>query len=437
MMVLKFLFLASGLFFLTFSAEGNCATIAANSPSQADVQSAINSAAEGDTVTVPAGSASWSSALTVGSKALTVQGSGIDSTVVTASRAYSLNGVDGKSVRISGFTFKGSGPMINVTGTSKAFRIDHIKFDSLSAQAVLVDGYTYGVIDHCQFVGQNVFTGVHVFDTTSKGGAAAWNRPLTLGTEKAVYVEDCVFDFGAYSPGIVGIDSRTGGRFVFRHNRVRNQGIGDHDAETQGQRGTFSWEIYENVFEFSEGLWVAINMRGGTGVIFNNKFTAPVFNYGSPLRMTSYRSTGAGHGIPWNVACDGTKDYMWSDVSNNCSTPGQVNANGAVCVQMDGHLDSTGYPCIDQLGRTYDANGDGIQDLDPAYEWNNTNGTGGIMYRWIIASEVSQHLKEGRDYFRGIPKPGYTPYTYPHPLVTGGGGNSTTAPGAPSNLRVQ
>ena len=26
--------------------------------------------------------------------------------------------------------------------------------------------------------------------------------------------------------------------------------------------------------------------------------------------------------------------------------------------------------------------------------------------------------KDGVDFFNGVPKPGYSPYTYPHPLVT-------------------
>jgi len=27
-------------------------------------------------------------------------------------------------------------------------------------------------------------------------------------------------------------------------------------------------------------------------------------------------------------------------------------------------------------------------------------------------------VKDGVDFFNGVPKPGYTPYAYPHPLVT-------------------
>src|SRR5438045_2195427 len=36
-------------------------------------------------------------------------------------------------------------------------------------------------------------------------------------------------------------------------------------------------------------------------------------------------------------------------------------------------------------------------------------------------------IKEGRDFFNNTPKPGYTPYTYPHPL---------TGPLPPTNLQI-
>ena len=31
---------------------------------------------------------------------------------------------------------------------------------------------------------------------------------------------------------------------------------------------------------------------------------------------------------------------------------------------------------------------------------------------------VADHIQEGRDFFNDTQKPGYTPYTYPHPLAT-------------------
>ena len=53
------------------------------------------------------------------------------------------------------------------------------------------------------------------------------------------------------------------------------------------------------------------------------------------------------------------------------------------------------------------------QVTEPCYSWNNTQAGGSEE---LASSEPS--IEEGRDFFNGTPKPGYTPYTYPHPLVS-------------------
>jgi hypothetical protein len=50
---------------------------------------------------------------------------------------------------------------------------------------------------------------------------------------------------------------------------------------------------------------------------------------------------------------------------------------------------------------------------EPCYSWNNTSDTGDP--RNLFADQPC--IKEGRDFFNEIPKPGYTPYAYPHPLT--------------------
>jgi hypothetical protein len=75
---------------------------------------------------------------------------------------------------------------------------------------------------------------------------------------------------------------------------------------------------------------------------------------------------------------------------------------------------------------------------DPIYIWGNTgtgsNGNGGFKAigqgSW---GDQTGYFNLGRDYFNGgTAKPGYTPYTYPHPLV-----GSVPGPelAAPTNLR--
>jgi len=55
------------------------------------------------------------------------------------------------------------------------------------------------------------------------------------------------------------------------------------------------------------------------------------------------------------------------------------------------------------------------QALEPIYSWNNTINGSNIN----IGSYGEPTLKEGRDYYNSTPMPGYTPYTYPHPLIKG------------------
>ena len=61
--------------------------------------------------------------------------------------------------------------------------------------------------------------------------------------------------------------------------------------------------------------------------------------------------------------------------------------------------------------------GDPHQIGEPCYSWNNRAAKDEKPLN-LSASEPS--IKEGRDFFNNTPKPGYKPFTYPHPLVTGG-----------------
>src|SRR5215472_19063049 len=56
--------LSTFAFLMALISEGHMATITANSPAFSDVQAAVNRANAGDTVVVPAGTATWTSTLT-------------------------------------------------------------------------------------------------------------------------------------------------------------------------------------------------------------------------------------------------------------------------------------------------------------------------------------------------------------------------------------
>ena len=77
------------------------------------------------------------------------------------------------------------------------------------------------------------------------------------------------------------------------------------------------------------------------------------------------------------------------------------------------------------------------------YFWNNT-GSGGTSIPSTSdyspnecgssAPSTSSFVQSGRDYIVGTAKPGYSKYTYPHPLRSGS--QTTPVPAAPSNVRV-
>jgi len=220
-----------------------------------------------------------------------------------------------------------------------------------------------------------------------------WAQPLGLGTNNAVFVEDCVFDT-TIDAMINAVDSNFGGRYVFRHNTVN-----DRHLETHSIRGTHraarSWEIYNNTInQMNATMWIPMRMRGGTGVIFNNKITGTFSEYSIPL-----------------------------DNPRSCDPLGDGGLCGGSSLWDGNELGEGGYPCRDQIGRSTDqwlwtiSNPYPPQELDPAYSWNNKYGMQDIVFSLYGCIESRNHIQLGRDYFNNVQKPGYTPYTYPHPLT--------------------
>jgi hypothetical protein len=379
--------------------------IYAASCSQGDVQNAIGAASDGDFVMVPAGSCTWTTpapntpAVSISGKGITLQGASVGQTVITDGTGTSwgetllvVDGAEGKPFRITGFTFtEGNAPVvIHISGDCKNFRIDHCQFASGPfSTGINVNGYTYGVVDHCQFINSRVYVREAIV------GDAPWQRPLTLGSANAVYVEDCDYYANILANAV---DSTGGARYVFRHNTVVNDYVESHGLHNEGMRGTFSYEVYENTFTAVDtGVvsHVAVSVRGGTGVIFSNTVVND-----NPLPTGLY----TGFGIMYDNRCCVTS-HVWGlcDGSN----------------WVDGNELANGYPCRDQIGRSTDYSASQVhpQAYEPLYAWNNTldGASAGMRATWCASSQ--EHIQEGRDFFNGTPRPGYTPYTYPHPLT--------------------
>src|SRR6266480_24835 len=338
---------------LTVLDQMDAAVIKALSVSFTDVSTAIALAQEGDTVVVPAGSASWTSTLTV-TKGITLQGANVNAadnfTVIldNVSRGGTGQGAAIKillnstqSFRLTGITFrKGSitspetGNGVVSAGTAdgiktpcQSFRIDHCHFDQLYAQNYLgIGGWIYGVVDHCIFDGRSDGSdqAVLVMHTAWGGkefGDGSWADYPYYGTDKFIFIEDCTFNNpNPNNQTNMSPDCYGGGRYVFRHNIINNcNGGGDHGSESSGRlRSGRCSENYNNTLNNTHGGNSGGQIRGG-GVLNHdnviNGLNPPVTFITDYREFWPFAVWGAGTGTSTSpsLAADGTSPWDSND----------------------------------------------------------------------------------------------------------------------------
>jgi hypothetical protein len=465
------LMLRLALLIVIASCGGNlhAATVNATSCASSSVQTAINNANNGDTVVIPACSATtWASAVNISGKSITVQGattcsgtplSCTDKTniVAAAGNALMLNTSTTNMVTVGGVTITMAVSNINngavtVSGDriNPSFRFHHSHIIAAASSNGLAFYGAYGLMDHVvvDFGGSTHAMIVH--GDWSSGGFQSWNTPLSFGTAKSLYIEDSQFNGNGTIDGT--IDGYTGGRIVVRYSRFVYSGsssgdnVGFHGTDSGGYRSFMSAEIYDNTFiNNSPNTMQAGRFRGGTGVWHDNTFAG---SWGG-IVLQLYRACPADIHGSWN-ACDGTQwkldsidpttdlgrvtstsgTAMWC--SANPDTPCTSNAicnslkSGDTCSRYFDGNGASGYACRDQVGTGYN------QTPTPIYAWNN----GPVGMGAYDSCDVSNWVQSGREYFNNTPKPGYTPYTYPHPMQGGSSVTNNNPPSAPSNLNA-
>jgi len=158
------------LLFLATAAKAN--TYTAASCNTSDVQSAINSAAEGDTVLIPAGTCTWTSGVTISGKGITIQGAGSGRII-----AYD-NGTETPTIGTGTQTF-------TIAGYSPGF----------SASSI-TNGETLRVFEnnnqtnYMQGTVTSLVSGVLTMNITSTGGSGSTHRWLISTLPSTVLINN-------------------------------------------------------------------------------------------------------------------------------------------------------------------------------------------------------------------------------------------------------
>ncbi|PYK17235.1 MAG: hypothetical protein DME64_00975, partial [Verrucomicrobia bacterium] len=244
--ILRFVLILSGLFALrcgaaVYHSNGTAANIQQIHDTQA---------VDGDTITLPAGTFSWTSSPGI-TKGITLQGATTvtgaggpnptvnDATIVKddVSRNSTILSVtiSGNRVfRLTGITFAPGASQVNGS-TDGAFhfsspdltarvRIDHCHFASLHQAKLIRNSKVYGVADHnaIEVTGNSFpFNNEGAIAGSGENGNAAWADYPWFGTGKFFFIEDnTLVRQNTMANSLV--DSFYGGRWVARHNYMVN-----------------------------------------------------------------------------------------------------------------------------------------------------------------------------------------------------------------------
>ena len=307
------------------SAAMQARIINAASPSLADIRRAIASAADGDTVIVPAGTAAWTSALTI-TKGITIQGqttvdsdrgTADDQTVLVDNLVRVPGGQGfihcktnaGQSLRITGITFTGTGGLtttayngaIKLSGSSNQVRLDHLHFTNLyHSNYIAVYASIRGVADHIvedHLVGQNGQN--RTFNGTNYGDVE-WSQPAGYGGSDFFFYEDWYVDNRGHPFSTAGgWDANQGGRFVIRHCHLWDVEILCHGTEIDRNRGGRAQEIYNNDYHWSYNLGAMDGIRSGSMIAHDNTYDG---NLPTGYSMQTYRVSRNYQGTPFGNA---------------------------------------------------------------------------------------------------------------------------------------
>jgi hypothetical protein len=294
-----------------------------------------------------------------------------------------------------------------------------------------------GLVDH------NAFDGIRapfrIFGSES-GGAWDWDTfpVLVWGTASdSLYVEDNAITLS--SAAYMVADGDEAARYVFRYNAL---GGTTPSPWFDLHPNTFGAEIYGNTFASGGNL---LSHRGGRAALF-------------------YNSTTSGTGTYNVYNNDGCSSRVASVVNNSVSFNNRQGTTGSLAAVGSSGGDRCGHPSNSLSLATWTCNGTagGCQNIKFYLHSTSFTGSTGVglgtlaarpancttgVFYWATNQSTSNltgmvGIEPSTPISGTLYKctstnawtPYYTPYTYPHPLQSGGSG--VNPPTAPSNVRV-
>jgi hypothetical protein len=424
-----------GLLLTFYALPVKATTYPAATCNSSDVATAINAAIaaahDGDIVSIPSGTCTWTTAVNgTFTSSVTIQGAGaisattggasttgtdqttiIDNISGTNHNVMSFSTTAGKSFRLTGIAIlqnsssivAGNG-LLGISGTSTSVRIDHNHFYSYVSgnKGIIVGGRVLGVADH-NFIDARAgiitndfafYNGANWNGINDQGyGDASWADTSHFGTSQFFFTEDNLFNNGWFSDCVMG------GRYVHRHNTGNNvAGTANHGTSFRTERGCRAAEIYGNTYNgtpFPNGN-AAYSNNSGTALIWGNTVSS---SYQNVVTLDVPRKSN-------NYGGETPPPNGWGYCGTNFSGTGSawdqnaVTTTGSACMDSPargrGDFLSGNFPNVCNITLNPACNiftGQWPrQDLDPLYIFANT-------YSTTLVADGSGMLSANRDYY--------------------------------------